>query len=84
MTDYGGCITRSEGRLSEDEAFVITHVSHFGSDGYPIRKLGRKWTWGPIRGINGPPAVFTTKREAVKSFEAYHDILLDKLAGRMD
>ena len=84
MTDYGGHVAASNGRLTEDQAFVLVHISHFGSDGYPIRKTGRHWNWGPIRGINGPPTCFKTKREAVASFEAYLDVLRDKLAGRGD
>ena len=82
MTNYGGLITASNGRLSEDEAFVLTHVSRWGSDGYPIHKLGRGWAWGPMRGIGGSPKV-RTKREAVRLFELYLDILRDKLAGRI-
>jgi hypothetical protein len=84
MTDFGALITRSEGRLTEDQAFVLTHVSHYGSDGYPVRKTGNHWAWGPIRGISGPPTTFRTKREATASFEAYLDVLRDKLAGRGD
>ena len=80
--DYGGCVTRSAGRLSEDEAFVLTRVSRFGSDGYPVHKLGNGWTWGPIRGIRGLPCPVKTKREAVRLFEMYLDGLRDVLAGR--
>jgi hypothetical protein len=69
--------------LTEDEAFVLQHISRWGSEGYPIHKLQRVWVWGPIRGINGPPTVFKTKRAAVKSFERYLDILRDRLAGRI-
>lgn len=82
--DYSGLMARSQGRLSEDEAFVMTHVSHFGSEGYPIHKSGSRWTWGPVRGIKGPPVLYGTKQEAVQAFEAYLDILRDKLAGRIN
>lgn len=68
--------------LSEDQASLLTHVSRWGSDGYPVRKLARGWTWS-YRSIAGPPVVFKTKRAAVESFEAYHAILLDKKAGRL-
>lgn len=51
--------------------------------GYPVRKLGRGWTWGPWRTVNGPPTKFKTKREATESFERFYDILLDAHAGRM-
>jgi hypothetical protein len=93
MTDYGNYIARSNGRLTEDEAFLLQQVMRFGRDAYPINKLqprraasggGRGWTWGPVRGIKGPPTVFKTKRAAVASFEAYLAILRDKLAGRME
>jgi hypothetical protein len=69
--------------LTEDERGLLTHISRWGSDGYPIHRLGRKWAWGPFRSVQGPPTVFKTKREAVASFEAFHTVLLDALAGRM-
>ena len=71
------------GNLSDDECGLLNHVIMFGSDGYPVHKLGTKWTWGPWRGIKGPPTVWKTKREAVASFEQYEDILIDKKAGRL-
>jgi hypothetical protein len=70
------------GRLSEDECFILTHIQHFGSDGYPVKRVGsRHWSW-EYRG-NGCPTVFRTKKQAVTSFEGHLDILLDKLAGRL-
>lgn len=70
--------------LTEDERAILNHNCRWGSDGYPIRKFrSGGWSWGPWRSINGPPVVFKTKREAVASFEAYIDILLDKNAGRI-
>lgn len=84
MTDYGGYVSASNGRISEDEAFVLVTVSMYGSDGYPIHKVGsRHWVWGPVRGIKGSPVCFKTRRAAVDSFEAYHSALLDRLAGRV-
>jgi hypothetical protein len=64
-------------KLTEDERALLTHTSMFGSDGYPINKLKRGWTWGPFRSVNGPPSVFKTKREAVASFERFLDILIE-------
>ena len=62
--------------LNEDEQALLTHWCRFGSDGYPVSKVGsRHWTWGPWRSIKGPPVVFKTKRLAVASFEAYIDSL---------
>ncbi len=69
--------------LSEDERALLTHVSRFGSDGYPVEKLGRGWSWGPWRSIKGPPCIYKTKREAVESFERFHDVLIDASAGRI-
>ena len=69
--------------ITEDERALVDHICRWGSDGYPVRKLGRRWTWGPWRDVKGPPTVFKTKREAVASFEAFHEILLDALTGRI-
>jgi hypothetical protein len=68
--------------ISEDEKGLINHVMRWGSDGYPVKHLGRGWTWN-FRSIQGPPVVFRTKREAVTSFEAFHAVLLDAYAGRI-
>lgn len=74
----------TERGLSNDELQLLKHITMFGAPGYPIRKFKTgKWTWGPFRSIAGPPTVFKTKREAVASFEAYHQVLLDALAGRL-
>ncbi len=69
--------------LTEDELGLITHVSRWGSDGYPIQKQGRKWTWGAWRSVKGPPVLYATKREAIAAFERFHEILLDAKAGRI-
>lgn len=68
--------------LNKDEEALMTHIMRFGSDGYPLKRLGRGWSWS-YRSIQGPPKVFKTKQEAVASFEAFHDILLDRVAGRI-
>lgn len=68
--------------LTTDERNLLAHISMWGSDGYPVRKLGAKWTWS-YRSISGPPVLFKTKREAVASFEAFHQVLIDALAGRV-
>lgn len=69
--------------ITPDEKHLLGHISRWGSDGYPIKKAGRKWTWGPFLSVNGPPVCYTTKREAVASFEAFHEALLDANAGRI-
>lgn len=68
--------------LTDDESDLLQRVMRWGSDGYPIQHAGRGWTWS-YRGIQGPPVVFTTKRAAVASFEAFEAILLDAKAGRI-
>jgi hypothetical protein len=65
--------------ITDDERQLMTHWGMWGSDGYPINKLKRGWTWGPYLSVNGPPTVFKTKRAAVASFEAFIDILLEAL-----
>lgn len=69
--------------ITEDERALLCHVSRWGSDGYPVRKLGRRWTWGPWRSIAGPPTMWKTKREAVAHVEAFLAVLRDALAGRL-
>ena len=70
--------------ISEDELALVRHISRWGSDGYPIHKYKSGcWSWGPWRSVNGPPIVFKTKREAVASFEAFENVLIDALAGRI-
>ena len=73
----------SYANLTEDENALLTHISRWGSDGYPLNHLKRGWTWD-YRGIKGPPVVFKTKRAAVASFEAYHQVLIDRAVGRME
>lgn len=68
--------------LTDDERSLLTHVTRFGSDGYPIRKLSRGWVWS-YRGIAGSPSVFKTRRAAVASFEAFYLVLIDAKAGRI-
>ena len=68
--------------ITEDEKDILVHWSRWSSDGYPVKKLGRGWTWD-YRGIKGPPKVFRTKREAVASFQAFIDVLLDAKVGRI-
>ncbi len=63
--------------VTEDERALLEQVIRWGSDGYPIAKLGRGWAWGPWRSVNGPPTIFRTKREAVAHFERFLDVLRD-------
>lgn len=54
-------------RLTVEEQQALRHNSMWGSDGYPVHKLGRKWT------VDHQAAccfgLFTTKREAVSAWE---------------
>jgi hypothetical protein len=69
--------------ITEDENDLVAHVMRWGSDGYPVHKLGRGWVWGPFRSVNGPPTMFKTKREATANFEMFLDVLRDAKAGRL-
>lgn len=72
--------------ITDDERALMVHVSMFGSDGYPINKYGRsgrRWSWGPWRGVSGPPTMFATRRAAVAHFESFMDVLRDAHAGRI-
>jgi hypothetical protein len=69
--------------LSEDEQALLTHVSRWGSDGYPIKKVGARWWCWDYRSIRGPQVCFPTKKQAVVSFEAFLDVLRDAKAGRI-
>lgn len=67
--------------ISDNERQLMSHVTMFGSDSWPIRKLRAGiWVWGPFFGVNGPPTVFKTKREATASFSAFLDVLHEALA----
>ena len=69
--------------LNENEKFTMTHISRFGSDGYPIAKRGGKWWIDGILGCGEFPVPFKTKREAAAQWEAYHQTLIDRQAGRL-
>lgn len=65
--------------VTEDERAMIEHVIRWGSDGYPVAKVGsRHWSWS-FRSVSSP-RVFPTKREATASFEAFADMIRDCIA----
>ena len=68
--------------ITEDEKALMTHVGMWGSDGYPVKKLGRHW-WYEYRDVIKSGTLYKTKREATTAFEAYYDILIDAVAGRV-
>ncbi len=68
--------------LNDTENALLNHISMWGSDGYPVKRCGsRHWSWS-YREIS-TSRVYGTKREAIASFEAYHEILLDRAALRI-
>lgn len=71
-------------RLSEPEHCWLKHMQRWGSDGYPVAKRGRKWWVDQAFGAGGCPSPFKTKRDAIAFCDRYLQLLLDKLAGRMD
>ena len=70
--------------ISEKEKELLSHISRWGSDGYPIMKTKNgKWLWYEFFEVKGAPTVYKTKRAAVEAFEAFLGILRDALAGRI-
>ena len=69
--------------LTADERKLMTHMSMWGSDGYPLRKLGRGWIVQGVRGLGSFPKVYKTKKEAASMWERYVGILRDRKAGRL-
>lgn len=68
--------------ISAAELQYLNHIGRWGSAGYPVRKLGRRWVHERMFGAGGCPTVFKTKREAVAHVELYLSVLRDKAAGR--
>lgn len=61
--------------LTEDERALLTHVSMWGSTGYPVKKMAGRWTW-TYRSLSAPQ-MYKTKREATERFETYMGVLRD-------
>ena len=62
--------------LSDDEAALIYHVQRWGSDGYPIERVGRSWHWRDWRSVRGAPVSYRTKTAATSAFEAWYDLAI--------
>lgn len=60
--------------MTYDERRLFSHIGRWGSEGYPIRKLGRKWDWHFTERVTSP-TLYTTKREAVAAFERFLAVL---------
>lgn len=69
--------------LTANQNSFLTHMMMWGSAGYPVAKVGRKWVWQDFYGIPGAPTTYRTKREAFAAVEAYVDLLIDYKAGRI-
>ena len=65
--------------LTADERDLMTHISRFGSSGYPLVKLGKSWSWNYRDSISSAEK-FPTRKAAIASFEAYHSTLIDQYA----
>lgn len=53
--------------LTEDEKMALVHNSRWGSDSYPVVKLGHKWNLAHPLAKSDP--LYKTKREAVAAWE---------------
>jgi len=66
--------------LTDGERRLLSHITLWGNDGYPVARRGRRWfleTEG--YGIKHPGS-WPTKREAIAAFEALRDALGDRYA----
>ena len=71
-------MTTVKRELTENEQYVMTRWSMWGSDGYPIVKRGREWYVEGNRGLGSCPLMFKTKKAAVAQWEAYIDSIIDR------
>ena len=84
MTLYTGSNATFSPRLTEGENQFAQHMSRWGSDGYPCRKVGNcKWVWDECYGVKGAPVVYKTKKACHAAIEAFLAVLIDKRAGRI-
>ena len=58
---------RGQRTLTSDETAALTHACRYGADGWPVRRVGRKWTWD--RGTLSAPQLYATKRAAEESWQ---------------
>lgn len=65
--------------LTDDDRALLSHINHFGSDGYPVKKLGRGWHY-EFRTISSP-VIYKTKRDAIAALETYLGVLRDCLGN---
>lgn len=60
--------------LNADENQLVTHISRWGSTGYPVHPVGSAWSWSFLT-LN-TPLLFRSKKAASQDFEEYHQSLL--------
>lgn len=64
--------------INDSEAALLSHVTRWGADGYPIVKRGRSWWWDEAYGVKGSPTPYKTKAAAVAAFEVWHDLARER------
>lgn len=61
--------------LTVDQDWIMGHAIMFGSDSYPVRKIGKGWQVVGQRGLGSVPTVFKRKKDAVAAWKGYLDML---------
>ena len=61
-------------RLTSDELSILNHDARWGSDGYPIFRLGAGWSYERLG--HSSPIIYPTKREAIIAWEIIVSTLL--------
>jgi hypothetical protein len=69
-----GTIDTSHGILTNADLELVNHVTRWGSEGYPIQKVGHGWHWIDSHGVKGPPTVFKSKGAATEAFEGWMEL----------
>jgi hypothetical protein len=69
-------------QLTQNEKDLLGHVMMFGSDSYPVRKVGKKWIVDTFFGVKASPVCYKTKKAATLAFENFVRMLVDIKAGR--
>lgn len=69
--------------LNDGENHWLQHMTMWGSNGYPVRKVGSRWYFERFYGVGGAPVADRTKKVATVRCEAFYSILRDKKAGRL-
>ena len=78
MTMPDRFLTHEPRQLTPDEIALANHVGRWGSGGYPVRRLGRRWTWDYL--TVRAPGLFPTRKAAVANLDRRLDFYLDQIA----